>query len=54
MDEDHPKEFLGGPSEDEWRYWHYAVLIRISSEDKQNIPSGACLENTGGEYPTSY
>lgn len=42
-----PKEFLGGPSEDEWRYWHFAVLIKISPNDKENISEGACLEKTG-------
>jgi len=43
-----PKEFLGGPSEAEWKYWHYAVLIKLSYQDKQNIPTGACLEKTEG------
>ena len=42
-----PKEFLGGPSEDEWKYWHYAVLIKLSYQDKLNMPSGACLEKSG-------
>ena len=41
------KEFLGGPSEAEWKYWHYAVLIKISESDKRNIPEGACLEFSG-------
>ena len=41
------KEFLGGPSEDEWKYWHYAVLIKISESDKRNLPQGACLEFSG-------
>lgn len=45
-----PKEFLGGPSEDEWKYWHFAVLIKISDEDKRNIPQGACLENSGKRF----
>lgn len=47
MERARPKEFLGGPSEDEWKYWHYAVLITISDQAKRNIPAGACLENTG-------
>lgn len=46
MERARPKEFLGGPSEDEWKYWHYAVLITISDQAKRNIPAGACLENT--------
>lgn len=46
MEGQNPKEFLGGPSEDEWRYWHFAVLIKISQQDKENIPEGACLEKS--------
>ena len=47
MDGKHPIEFLGGPNQKEWSYYHYAVMIRISSNDKKNIPAGACLENSG-------
>jgi len=47
MDDEDTKEFLGGPSEEEWRYWHYAVLIKISDTDKRNLPTGACLEASG-------
>ena len=47
MEESYPKEFLGGPSEDEWKYWHYAILIKLSPQDKHNIPTGACLEHSG-------
>lgn len=47
MDDEDTKEFLGGPSEEEWRYWHYAVLIKISDADKKNLPTGACLESSG-------
>ncbi|XP_012563175.2 uncharacterized protein LOC100201986 isoform X1 [Hydra vulgaris] len=46
MNEPIPREFLGGASEEEWKYWHYAILIRINENDKRNMPSGACLENS--------
>lgn len=46
MDEPHPKEYLGGPQQKYWLYWHYAVLIRLSAADKQNIDNKACLEST--------
>ena len=47
MNDPSPREFLGGASEEEWKYWHYAILIRINENDKKNMPSGACLENSG-------
>ena len=47
MEGENPKEFLGGPNEEEWKYWHFAVLIKISQKDKENIAEGACLEKSG-------
>ena len=47
MDGDNPTEFLDGPTEDGWKYWHFAVLIKVSEEDKKKIPDGACLEKSG-------
>ncbi|XP_032230322.2 uncharacterized protein LOC116613937 [Nematostella vectensis] len=46
MNDPHPKEYLGGPSQKQWMYWHYAVLVKLSAHDKQNIDDRACLENT--------
>ncbi|XP_066916820.1 uncharacterized protein [Clytia hemisphaerica] len=46
MEGENPKEFLGGPNEEEWKYWHFAVLIKISQKDKENIADGACLEKS--------
>ena len=47
MDGDEPKEFLDGPTEDGWKYWHFAVLIKVTKKDKETIPDGACLEKSG-------
>lgn len=47
MDEPNPIEFLGGPQQKYWLYWHYAILIRLSAYDKQHVDQRACLENTG-------
>ena len=47
MDDKQPKEFLGGPNRREWEAYPFAVLIKISAHDKENIQSGACLENSG-------
>ena len=47
MNDPHPKEYLGGPAQDQWKYWHYAVLVKLSSHDKEAIDNQACLENTG-------
>ncbi|XP_078371715.1 uncharacterized protein LOC144655351 isoform X2 [Oculina patagonica] len=46
MDEPNPIEFLGGPQQRYWLYWHYAILIRLSAYDKQHVDKRACLENT--------
>ena len=47
MEDAHPKEFLGGPNRQQWEAYPFAALIKISSHDKENIQSGACLENSG-------
>lgn len=47
MDEPNPIEFLGGPEQRYWLYWHYAILIRLSAYDKEHVDKRACLENTG-------
>lgn len=47
MDEPNPIEFLGGPQQRYWLYWHYAILIKLSAYDKQHVDKRACLENTG-------
>lgn len=47
MDEPNPIEFLGGPQQRYWLYWHYAILIRLSAYDKQHVDKRACLENSG-------
>ena len=47
MDEPSPIEFLGGPQQRYWLYWHYAILIRLSAYDKQHVDKRACLENSG-------
>lgn len=47
MDEPNPIEFLGGPEQRYWLYWHYAILIRLSAYDKEHVDRRACLENTG-------
>lgn len=47
MKESHPKEYLGGPAQKEWMYYHYAVLVKLSAQDKKAIDKRACLENTG-------
>lgn len=47
MDEPNPIEFLGGPQQRYWLYWHYAILIRLSAYDKQHVDQRACLENSG-------
>jgi len=46
MDEPNPIEFLGGPQQRYWLYWHYAILIRLSAYDKQHVDKRACLENS--------
>lgn len=46
MDEPNPIEFLGGPQQRYWLYWHYAILIKLSAYDKQHVDKRACLENT--------
>lgn len=46
MDEPNPIEFLGGPEQRYWLYWHYAILIRLSAYDKEHVDKRACLENT--------
>lgn len=46
MDEPNPIEFLGGPQQRYWLYWHYAILIRLSAYDKQHVDRRACLENS--------
>jgi len=46
MEDAHPKEFLGGPNRQQWEAYPFAALIKISSHDKENIQSGACLENS--------
>lgn len=54
MDEPSPIEFLGGPQQRYWLYWHYAILIRLSAYDKQHVDKRACLENSaeGREFIT--
>ena len=47
MEDIHPKEFLGGPNKQQWEAYPFAALIKISAHDKENIQSGACLENSG-------
>ena len=47
MEGDEPKEFLDGPTEDGWKYWHFAVLIKVTPKDTETISDGACLENSG-------
>lgn len=47
MNEQHAKEYLGGPQQKYWFYWPYAALVKISYHDKKNIPKGSCLENSG-------
>ena len=47
MDDPKPKEYLGGPQQRFWLYWHYAVLIKLSDYDKRHIGNQACLEQTG-------
>ena len=50
MEDKHPKEFLGGPNQREWSAYPFAALIKISTHTKENIQSGACLENSGWSY----
>jgi len=46
MESGEPKEFLDGPTEDGWKYWHFAVLIKVTPKDRETISDGACLENS--------
>ncbi|KAJ7379462.1 SPARC- modular calcium-binding protein 2 [Desmophyllum pertusum] len=46
MDQPKPIEFLGGPEQKYWIFWHYAILIKLSAFDKQHVDKRACLENT--------
>ncbi len=47
MEDQHPKEFLGGPNKGQWAAYPFAALIKISAQDKENVAQGACLESSG-------
>eukprot|EP00794_Sanderia_malayensis_P006854 gene6855-7623_t len=46
MQDAHPKEYLGGPNKGQWAAYPFAVLIKISAQDKQNMAQQACLESS--------